>query len=196
MKTKNSWAKNKIKKVIAILLRKMLKCISIFLACCLIIYNILYLCNNVFRNKKYAQIFNIYISTEKEDSMSPEIKKNSLLIGCKVKNVNEGEIIGYDIDNSIRYHMLFKIKNNDGKFTYITKADNNYQEDLEEKKLSDIKARIVIKIPVVGWLFRIFESKVTTVIIIILLCLRFSYNSYKIQLTKKRKSEKEKINYK
>ena len=44
--------------------------------------------NNVFRNKKYAQIFNIYISTEKEDSMSPEIKKNSLLIGCKVKNVN------------------------------------------------------------------------------------------------------------
>lgn len=192
MKTKNSWAKNKIKKVIAILLRKMLKCISIFLACCLIIYNILYLCNNVFRNKKYAQIFNIYISTEKEDSMSPEIKKNSLLIGCKVKNVNEGEIIGYDIDNSIRYHRLFKIKNNDGKFTYMTKTDNNYQEDLEEKKLSDIKARIVIKIPVVGWLFRIFESKVTTVIIIILLCLRFSYNSYKIQLTKKRKSEKEK----
>ena len=101
----------------------MLKCISIFLACCLIIYNILYLCNNVFRNKKYAQIFNIYISTEKEDSMSPEIKKNSLLIGCKVKNVNEGEIIGYDIDNSIRYHRLFKIKNNDGK-TIIDKLIN------------------------------------------------------------------------
>lgn len=191
MKTRNSWAKNKIKKVATEILRKMLKYICIFLTCCLVIYNILYLFNSVFRNKKYAQIFNLYISTEKENSMSPAIRKNSLIIGCKIKNVNEGEIVGYDIDNTIKYHRLSKIKNNDGKTTYITKADNNYREDLEGKKFTDIKAKIIIKIPVIGWLFIIFESKITTVIVVILLCLRFSYNSYRIQLTKKRKSEKE-----
>ena len=89
----------------------MLKYICIFLTCCLVTYNILYLFNNVFRNKKYAQIFNLYISIEKENSMSPAIRKNSLIIGCKIKNVNEGEIVGYDIDNTIKYHRLSKIKN-------------------------------------------------------------------------------------
>lgn len=192
MKTKNLLAKNKIKKEVIKILRKILKYICIFIACCLVIYNILYLFNNVFRNKKYAQIFGLYISTEKEDSMSPAIKKNSLIIGCKTENVTQGEIVGYDIDNSIKYHRLVKVKNDNGNITYITKADNNYREDIEEKELSDLKTRIVIKISVVGWIFRIFESKITTIVIILLLALKYSYNNYKIELSKKRKNEKEK----
>ena len=176
------------------ILRKILKYIFIFINCCLIIYNVLYLFNNIFRDKKYAQIFGLYISTEKENAMSPAIKKNSLIIGCKIKqkDIKQDEIVGYDIDNSIKYHRLLKIKNEKGKQTYITKADNNYREDLEEKQLADIKTKIILKIPAIGWLFRIFESKVTTVIIILLLCLRYSYNNYKIKQRTKRRTEKEK----
>lgn len=187
MKTKNLWEKNKIRTWGA----KILKCIGTFFICSLILYNILYVANNVFRNKKYVQIFGIYISTEKEKSMEPIIQKNSLLIGHKLKNVQQGEIVGYDIDNSIKYHRLTKIEIKDGKTTYITKAEQNYREDLEEKKKKDIKSKIVLKIPVIGWLFRLFESKITTIIIIIVLGLRLSYYNYKNKLTKQRKSKRE-----
>lgn len=184
---KNLWEKNKIRTWGA----KILKCIGTFFICSLILYNILYVANNVFRNKKYVQIFGIYISTEKEKSMEPIIQKNSLIIGHKLKNVQQGEIVGYDIDNSIKYHRLTKIEIKDGKTTYITKAEQNYREDLEEKKKEDIKSKIVLKIPVIGWLFRLFESKITTIIIIIVLGLRFSYYNYKNELTKQRKSKRE-----
>ncbi len=187
MKTKNLWERNKIRTWGA----KILKCIGTFFICSLILYNILYVANNVFRNKKYVQIFGIYISTEKEKSMEPIIQKNSLIIGHKLKNVQQGEIVGYDIDNSIKYHRLIKIEIKDGKTTYITKAEQNYREDLEEKKKEDIKSKIVLKIPVIGWLFRLFESKITTIIIIIVLGLRFSYYNYKNELTKQRKSKRE-----
>lgn len=187
MKTKNLWEKNKIRTWGA----KILKCIGTFFICSLILYNILYVANNVFRNKKYVQIFGIYISTEKEKSMEPIIQKNSLLIGHKLKNVQQGEIVGYDIDNSIKYHRLTKIEIKDGKTTYITKAEQNYREDLEEKKKEDIKSKIVLKIPVIGWLFRLFESKITTIIIIIVLGFRLSYYNYKNKLTKQRKSKRE-----
>lgn len=187
MKTKNLWEKNKIRTWGA----KILKCIGTFFICSLILYNILYVANNVFRNKKYVQIFGIYISTEKEKSMEPIIQKNSLIIGHKLKNVQQGEIVGYDIDNSIKYHRLTKIEIKDGKTTYMTKAEQNYREDLEEKKKKDIKSKIVLKIPVIGWLFRLFESKITTIIIIIVLGLRFSYYNYKNKLTKQRKSKRE-----
>ena len=187
MKTKNLWEKNKIRTWGA----KILKCIGTFFICSLILYNILYVANNVFGNKKYVQIFGIYISTEKEKSMEPIIQKNSLIIGHKLKNVQQGEIVGYDIDNSIKYHRLTKIEIKDGKTTYITKAEQNYREDLEEKKKEDIKSKIVLKIPVIGWLFRLFESKITTIIIIIVLGLRLSYYNYKNKLTKQRKSKRE-----
>lgn len=187
MKTKNLWEKNKIRTWGA----KILKCIGTFFICSLILYNILYVANNVFRNKKYVQIFGIYISTEKEKSMEPIIQKNSLIIGHKLKNVQQGEIVGYDIDNSIKYHRLTKIEIKDGKTTYITKAEQNYREDFEEKKKEDIKSKIALKIPVIGWLFRLFESKITTIIIIIVLGLRLSYYNYKNKLTKQRKSKRE-----
>ena len=186
MKTKNLWERNKIRTWGA----KILKCIGTFFICSLILYNILYVANNVFRNKKYVQIFGIYISTEKEKSMEPIIQKNSLIIGHKLKNVQQGEIVGYDIDNSIKYHRLTKIEIKDGKTTYITKAEQNYREDIEEKKKEDIKSKIVLKIPVIGWLFRLFESKITTIIIIIVLGLRLSYYNYKNKLTKQRKSKR------
>ena len=187
MKTKNLWERNKIRTWGA----KILKCIGTFFICSLILYNILYVANNVFRNKKYVQIFGIYISTEKEKSMEPIIQKNSLLIGHKLKNVQQGEIVGYDIDNSIKYHRLTKIEIKDGKTTYITKAEQNYREDFEEKKKEDIQSKIVLKIPVIGWLFRLFESRITMIIIVIVLGLRFSYYNYKNELTKQRKSKRE-----
>ncbi len=191
MKMKNSLGQFKRKTNNTI--RRILRSCVYFILICLILYNILYMFNNVFKSKKYAKIFNIYISTEKENEMAPTIKKNSLIIGVKIKeeDIKEKQIIGYDIDNSIKYHRLIKINNNDNEIIYITKADSNYNIDIEYKQRENIKSRILINIPNLGFLFKIFESKITTSIIIIYLILKFNINKYKFILSNKRKKQRE-----
>lgn len=180
---RNFLESNQIKK----LLRKILKYFGIFMVYCLIAYNIIFMFNEVFAKRKYVKIFGLYISTEKENSMSPAIRRNSLIIGVKTKNIKNDDIIGYDIDGSLKYHRLIKKSNQN---LYITKADKNYNYDFEEKSVDQIKAKKVLVIPVIGWLFRMFESKVITIFIIIALLLKYSYNNYKIEMNKKRKEKK------
>lgn len=177
---------NQIKK----LLKKILKYVGIFILCCLIAYNIIFMFNEVFAKRKYVKFFGLYISTEKENSMSPTIRKNSLIIGVKTKNIKNDDIIGYDIDGSLKYHRFIKKSNQN---LYITKADKNYNYDFEEKSTDQIKAKKVIAIPVIGWIFKIFESKVTTIFIIIALLLKYSYNNYKIKINQKRKEKKDRL---
>ena len=183
MKMKRSLENNKIKK----LLRKVLKYFCRLIIWCLIAYNIIFMFNEVFAKRKYVKIFGLYISTEKENSMSPSIRKNSLIIGAKTKNIKNDDIIGYDIDGNIKYHRLIKKSNQN---LYITKADKNYNYDFEEKSIDQIKAKKILAIPVIGWLFKIFESKITTIFIIIALLLKYSYNNYKIEMNRKRKEKK------
>ena len=160
----------------------------------LVIYNILYTFNNVFFEKHYVQIFGIYIVTpEKEETMKPSINKNDLIISYKLKrkDIKENDIIGYDINNHLTFHRLSIIKQVDGKEYFITKGDNNYHYDIEEKTEEEIKAKILIKIPIIGWIFRIFESKIMTVIIILIFSLKYSYNKYKMNLSKLRKEKRD-----
>ena len=91
----------------------------------------------------------------------------------------------------IKYHRLIKINNNDNEIIYITKADSNYNIDIEYKQRENIKSRILINIPNLGFLFKIFESKITTSIIIIYLILKFNINKYKFILSNKRKKQRE-----
>lgn len=158
----------------------------------LVAYNILFVFSKTLFNKEYVKLFNLYISTEKEHTMEPEIKKNSLIIGCKINDndIDTGNIIGYDIDNSIKYHRLVNIKNVDGKTVYVTKGDNNYNVDIEEKNREDIKSKIVIKIPIIGWLFKIFESKITTIFIIAVIILKILYNNNIIKQSMQRRNQK------
>ena len=165
-----------------------------FICTILILYNILFQINSI-NNKQYIQLFNLYITVITDNSMSPELNKNTLVIGRKIqeKNIAINNIIGFDINGILQFHRLVRINNENGETTYITKADNNYNVDIEEKELEQIKAQIVIKVPIIGVIFLFFQTKIATILIIILLILKFIINKKKIKLSKKRKNKKIKI---
>lgn len=166
-----------------------------FICIIIIIYNILFQINSI-NNKQYVQLFNLYIAVINDNSMSPELNKNTLVIGRKIqeKNIEINNIIGFDINGILQFHRLVRINNdNDGKTTYITKADNNYNVDIEEKELEQIKAQIVLKVPIIGIMFSFFQTKIATILIMILLILKFIINKKKINLSKRRKNKKIKM---
>ena len=185
---KNSWEKNKFeRKNKNNVFFNIIKYVIIFFISIMFVYNIVFIINKDLNNKKYIKIFNIFISTEKENVMEETIKKNSLLIGWKNnKDIKIGDIIGFDIDGDLRYHKVLNIYDDNGIKTYKTKADKNYNEDLEIKQKEDMKAKILFQIPILGGLFRILESKITTIIIIIMLVLKIILNNKLIELRKLR----------
>lgn len=167
MRTKNSWGKQ----------NKFIKKVLYIIIIILIIYNALYVLNNAIYSKKYINLFgNIFIMTEKDNAMSPTIKKNDFVILKKVKasKINNNDIIGYDINNEITIRRVVSIEQN----SYETKADNYYHNDLERKNIEQINGKILFKISFIGIIFKYFENKIITIFIILILLLRFSFNKY------------------
>ena len=156
-----------------------------------IFYSVLYQINNL-NNKKYIQIFNVYISVTTDESMTPSINNNTLIIGTKINNkdIKENNIIGYDINGILNYHRLTKIKQEDGNTLYITKADNNYNIDIEEKEREQIKSKIILKIPFIGIIFKFLQTKIALIIIVIILIFKFIINKKKIEISNRRKKKK------
>lgn len=185
MKIKNSLINNKTKKII----NKILYILFIIL----IIYNTLYIINYSIKSKKYVNIFNkIYITVAKDTSMKPEINKNDLIFVIKVKEnkIAENDIIGYDINNEIVFHRVYYVKKENNKNYYLTKADNYIHNDLEEKTIEQINGKILIRIPSIGILFRLFENKIITIFIIIILLLKYSFNKYRHEKNKNIKEKR------
>lgn len=173
---------------------KIIKNILYLIITILIIYNILYQINSI-KNKKYVQLFNLYMAVIPDNSMSPNLNKNTLVIGTKIheNNIKINDIIGFDINGILQFHRLIRINSENGKTTYITKADNNYNVDIEEKELEQVKAQIIFKIPIIGIIFSFFQTKIATILIFIILILKFISNKKKIKLSKKRKNKKIKL---
>lgn len=163
----------------------------------LIIYNVLYITNNMLFGKKYINVFGIiYITTEKEDSMKKSdrnidigesgiqyVKKNDLVFVIKTsaKNINIQDIIGYDINDEITLHRVVNIENSNNTIYYETKADNYIHNDIEKKTINQINGKIFIKVPFIGIIFRLLENKVATIIIVIILFFKFSFNKIKYE---------------
>lgn len=196
LKTKNFLINNKTKNTIKKIVRNVINKILYFLFVMLILYNVLYIINNTANSKKYANIFNkIYITVEKDTSMKPKVNKNDLIFVVKTneEKIKEGDIIGYDINDEIVFHRVYQIKQENNKNYYLTKADNYMHNDLEEKTIEQINGKILIKIPFIGLLFKLFENKIITIFIMIILLLRYSFNKYRHDKNKKIK-QKRKLN--
>lgn len=187
LKTKNFLINNKTKNTIKKIVRNVINKILYILFIMLILYNVLYIINNTANSKKYVNIFNkIYITVEKDTSMKPKINKNDLIFVVKTNEgkIKEGDIIGYDINDEIVFHRVYQIKQENNRNYYLTKADNYMHNDLEEKTKEQINGKILIKIPFIGLLFKLFENKIITIFIIIILLLRYSFNKYRHEKNK------------
>lgn len=89
-------------------------------------------------------------------SMSPYIRMGDTVIIKKIaeleiSELTKGSIIAFDQDNKIVVHRIVKIINNNGRYRFVTKGDNNAEIDDFVVESKDIHGKVVQNIRFVGW---------------------------------------------
>lgn len=195
----NNYKKNNIN--IKVLLKKIIFKILYFLITICILYNVVFLLNTTISKKEYLSLFGITLLPVESNSMKNEINKNDLVIINRNKliesELKEKDTIVYERNNQVRITKIHIIKTTNGNIQYITKAINNYYFDNEPVTFEQIMGKVQIVIPSFGLVLKVLQSKIITLISIILLVLKFSYNryTYKMKLKRRIKKQKKTLNY-
>lgn len=124
------------------------------------------------------------------DLMQDDINKNDLVIVKEVGNeeLQEGDIIAYNINDKIRINKIINKQNQ-----YTTKSNKNYYPDIEKVTSDRIIGKKISNISFLGYVLKILQSQMTSVIIFLMLGLKFMYNRY-MYIKKEERAEK-KSNY-
>lgn len=180
---------NKVKKIIFALPRKILGLILILM----ILYNVINTVYGIFNKKLELQIGETKIYVAEDKTMLPTIKPNDLILAkqCTPEDLNLEDIIIFDENGIIKVQRITKIQGLGEKSNYTTKGDNNYYNNNVIIKYEQIKGKFVKRIPLLGFIIKILESKVTTIFIVIILILLFLFNrDMKMKSIKRRKNKK------
>lgn len=101
------------------------------------------------------------------NSMIPEFYRGDVVIIKKIDkkqfiNLQKGDIIEYNMDNSMVIHRIINIKELDGELYFITKGDNNNAADTEAVNEKQVVGVVKLVIPKIGyptvWLSEIFNN--------------------------------------
>ena len=180
---------NRVKKIIFALPRKILGLILILM----ILYNVINTVYGIFNKKLELQIGETKIYVAEDKTMLPTIKPNDLILAkqCTPEDLNLEDIIIFDENGIIKVQRITKIQGLGEKSNYTTKGDNNYYNNNVIIKYEQIKGKLVKRIPSLGLVIKILESKVTTIFIVIILILLFLFNrDMKMKSIKRRKNKK------
>lgn len=134
-----------------------------------------YLVSNFITKKDYFIIGNIGMIIEKDESMKKTINKNDLvIINRRIDKLKEDDIIAINKENKTIISKIYQIEENNN--IIFTKGDNNIYPDNDIYKKENIEGKFVFKIPFIGFLFILLQSKIMTVITIVLLVFKFLIN--------------------
>ena len=91
------------------------------------------------------------------NSMANLIKRGDVVVVEKltkgsVKKLKVNDIIEYQLDNEMIIHRIIKIeKDSNSNLIFTTKGDNNIREDNKKVKEEQVRAKVRLKIPKVGY---------------------------------------------
>ncbi len=132
--------------------------------------------------------------------MEPTIKKGDAIF---VKEVGQEEIKINDIisftteENTNVTHRIIKMEEENGIRKYITKGDNNNTEDKEKVEYSQVEGKYQFKINQFGMVTGILKSKVTLILLLVMIilisCYKGRIQKKKIERSKKRKKYEEEV---
>ena len=135
----------------------------------------------VYINTRSIKTFNYETFIIVSESMEPNINVGDIIIINKnsTDDIQEDDIITFEKKGEYITHRVKEIKEQYGNKKYITKGDNNNIEDVEEVDFSEIKGKVIFKIPYIGLIIlKISKPKNLIIILIIFLLL------YRIALKK------------
>lgn len=70
---------------------------------------------------------------------------------CNSNDVNVGDIIEYQMEGYTVVHRIIEKRQNNGRFSFITKGDNNNAPDRDEVKEDQLIGKVIFKIKYIGY---------------------------------------------
>ena len=102
-----------------------------------------------------------------------------------------GHLIIFDENGITKIQRITKIQGHGENSYYTTKGDNNYHNNNVIIEYNQIKGKFEKRIPLLGLIVKMLQSKITTVFVIIILVLLFVFNrDMKMKSIKRRKNKK------
>lgn len=158
------------------------------------LYNICYFLNTTITNKEYFKVLGISFLNMNSDSMKPELNKNDLVVIKEFKqNFNNNDIIAYVFNGQVKISKIISSNFDNGKISYIMKANNNYYPEIEPVGEGQVIGIVIFNIPLLGFLLKILQAKITTVIVLVFLIFIFLYNRYTYLKSLERRRKKKHI---
>jgi len=96
-------------------------------------------------------------------SMSPTIKTGSLVVTKSSSSYNVDDIITFKRGNQLITHRIITLENG----SYQTKGDHNLSEDVELVQNNAVQGKVVLIIPLLGWLVALFLNKIILIGVIL-----------------------------
>ncbi len=162
-----------------------------------VLYNVCYFINTVITKKEYFNILEISFFCVNTSNMEPNLNKNDFIITKENRNDNyeENDIVEYVASDQIKIGQIVEKKSENDKISYNVKINNTYYP--ENIRQAQIIGRVLINIPVLGFLVKILQTKVVTILVSISLIFFFIYNRYKYLkgLERRRKKKRKNDNY-
>ena len=184
------------------ILKYLIKSIAIIFIAFLVIYSLIYNFNNIFLKKDFVSFGGVSILTESDDtSMKPLIKNTDLIITKKkrITNIQNDEIIAYYLnqnfnddegssekdgdEQSIKIQIVTNRVQENGKIYLITRGQNNLYPNQEEVVEDEIIGTVIIRIPFLGAIAKIFQSRYILVLYLIIIVVLIYYK-YKAEMKK------------
>ena len=156
----------------------------------LIIFNITLMIKSYINPNELPSFLGIKSFVIVSESMEPTIMTNDVIFitNTSKENLSVGDIISFKTGDYINTHRIIRIEEENGEEVYITKGDNNKDEDRGYVRFQDIEGKYLFRLPGFGKITEILKSKVTLLILLIILVL-ISY--YEVRISKRRLKRKE-----
>ncbi len=174
---------------------KILKRIVEVILCIVIIpillFNLILIFQSILYPNRIPEIFGYKVFVIVSKSMLPTIKVGDAIF---IKEVPEnelkvGDIISFRTDGYINTHRIKEITTDEnGNKQYVTKGDNNKDEDRQRVRYSDIEGIYTFKLAGLGKIMNLLQNKVFLIFLAIIVICYLIY-MHKLKLKKERRKE-------
>lgn len=157
----------------------------------IIIFNFILIIKSFIEPNEIPDFFGYKTFVIVSGSMEPTIMTEDAILVKEVpqNQIKNNDIISFSQGETVVTHRVIGIVEENGVTKYKTKGDNNNAEDKEKITYEQIEGKYQFKIKQFGIVTEILKSKITFVILILMIVL---IHCYKRKLKDKRQKRKEK----
>ena len=163
----------------------------------MIAYNLVSTLFSMFDKKLQPKIGKIELYRVDDNLMSPTLKKNYVVITkkCSEQKIEKNDLIVFWENEMLKIQRVMNIDKSEIDTQYVTKSDNAYYFNEKQVKYNEIEGKVVSKIPLLGVVTKIVESKITTIFILIIFVIMFFFNKdMKIKSERRRNIKQNQLN--